>query len=124
MAGGSRSTKSFGYFRNTKINFQFRLFAFSFRQKARNCYADNLGRNLGHDYSPDSFGKPVWNSRGRVRDDNWGRSGDRKSTRLNSSHGYNPSAVFCFQKQSSTLPTPHDRRVKPACYAVAAQSRG
>src|SRR2546422_11562613 len=28
-----------------------------------------------------------------------GRSGDRKSTRLNSSHGYISYAVFCFKKK-------------------------
>src|SRR2546422_4267929 len=39
-------------------------------------------------------------ARGRRR----GGRGDRKSTRLNSSHGYISYAVFCLKKK--TLPTP------------------
>src|SRR2546429_5196882 len=31
-----------------------------------------------------------------------GAFGDRKSTRLNSSHGYNSYAVFCFKKKKNT----------------------
>src|SRR5687768_18107064 len=36
---------------------------------------------------------------------------DRKSTRLNSSHGYISYAVFCLKKKnrSAEPPTPHDR---------------
>src|SRR2546422_6362335 len=50
-----------------------------------------------------------------------GVPGDRKSTRLNSSHGYISYAVFCLKKKKE-----HDRRVEtdiiglsvllPACY--------
>src|SRR5205809_7150375 len=36
------------------------------------------------------------------------RTGDRKSTRLNSSHGYISYAVFCLKKKISTL-RPHLR---------------
>src|SRR2546429_7355192 len=33
---------------------------------------------------------------------NWDRSTDRKSTRLNSSHGYISYAVFCLKKKTIT----------------------
>src|SRR2546422_4942066 len=37
------------------------------------------------------------------------REGDRKSTRLNSSHGYISYAVFCLKKKkTTTLPPPPD----------------
>src|SRR2546429_6779808 len=32
---------------------------------------------------------------------------DRKSTRLNSSHGYISYAVFCLKKKTTSLPYPH-----------------
>src|SRR2546422_5271855 len=35
--------------------------------------------------------------------------GDRKSTRLNSSHGYISYAVFCLKKKTGPLPRPHAR---------------
>src|SRR5205809_5343894 len=41
---------------------------------------------------------------------------DRKSTRLNSSHGYSPYAVFCLKKTKrsrSTAPAPPTRRCRP-----------
>src|SRR2546422_3475248 len=34
------------------------------------------------------------------------RGGDRKSTRLNSSHGYISYAVFCLKKKKNPTPTP------------------
>src|SRR2546422_4833502 len=34
-----------------------------------------------------------------------GRDRDRKSTRLNSSHGYISYAVFCLKKKKTTAPT-------------------
>src|SRR5687768_17636709 len=36
---------------------------------------------------------------GKRRFDEWGRKLDRKSTRLNSSHGYISYAVFCLKKK-------------------------
>src|SRR2546422_8551235 len=39
-----------------------------------------------------------------------GRQLDRKSTRLNSSHGYISYAVFCLKKKKKTLATNSDRR--------------
>src|SRR2546429_7227681 len=39
------------------------------------------------------------------------RAEDRKSTRLNSSHGYISYAVFCLKKKNS--PTPHIQRTPP-----------
>src|SRR2546422_2395165 len=42
--------------------------------------------------------------RSRLRDR---RSSDRKSTRLNSSHGYISYAVFCLKKKKNTAATVH-----------------
>src|SRR2546426_8739845 len=39
-----------------------------------------------------------------------GEAGDRKSTRLNSSHLVISYAVFCLKKKKRTTPTPHPRR--------------
>src|SRR5687768_18105321 len=39
-------------------------------------------------------------------DDTGHASRDRKSTRLNSSHGYNSYAVFCLKNKSKILPSP------------------
>src|SRR2546429_4101479 len=43
------------------------------------------------------------------------KTGDRKSTRLNSSHGYISYAVFCLKKKKNTHPppTPHTPRPIP-----------
>src|SRR5205809_5566623 len=41
-----------------------------------------------------------------VRDDRPTRAGDRKSTRLNSSHGYISYAVFCLKKKNNTTGPP------------------
>src|SRR2546422_7532824 len=38
-----------------------------------------------------------------------GAAGDRKSTRLNSSHGYISYAVFCLKKKNNTQNNDHDR---------------
>src|SRR5476651_2771011 len=50
---------------------------------------------------------PIWNSQGRRRDrvhrdDFQFRNGDRKSTRLNSSHANISYAVFCLKKKKKT----------------------
>src|SRR2546422_4293922 len=37
------------------------------------------------------------------------RTADRKSTRLNSSHGYISYAVFCLKKKNTTAPAPRNR---------------
>src|SRR4030043_769835 len=42
--------------------------------------------------------------------DRWEAGGDRKSTRLNSSHGYISDAVFCLQKQRYGVPSPGGRQ--------------
>src|SRR2546422_6125175 len=39
-----------------------------------------------------------------------GGEGDRKSTRLNSSHGYISYAVFCLKKKKTDPPTQHHTR--------------
>src|SRR2546422_8540824 len=44
-----------------------------------------------------------------VADQNVCRSQDRKSTRLNSSHGYISYAVFCLKKKKTKEPRRHDR---------------
>src|SRR2546422_8622781 len=46
--------------------------------------------------SPNSQLEPISHHPGSLR---VGRSGDRKSTRLNSSHGYISYAVFCLKKK-------------------------
>src|SRR6266436_9383696 len=38
---------------------------------------------------------------------------DRKSTRLNSSHGYISYAVFCLKKKKTTIPPPLPKVQKP-----------
>src|SRR2546429_3026169 len=38
------------------------------------------------------------------RDEDVARRGDRKSTRLNSSHGYISYAVFCLKKKNDDIP--------------------
>src|SRR2546422_8465284 len=40
----------------------------------------------------------------------WADRRDRKSTRLNSSHGYISYAVFCLKKKKTALPQPQTRR--------------
>src|SRR2546429_6589919 len=45
------------------------------------------------------------------------RKGDRKSTRLNSSHGYISYAVFCLKKKKHT--DQHTRRLQPAVVTYA-----
>src|SRR2546422_7216974 len=46
-----------------------------------------------------------------VEDDSFGKSLDRKSTRLNSSHGYISYAVFCLKKKKRRLDTQQARPV-------------
>src|SRR5205809_1111953 len=49
------------------------------------------------------------------------RTGDRKSTRLNSSHGYNSYAVFCLKKnnETSTMKIFRRRREHSECITPA-----
>src|SRR5438445_984103 len=42
------------------------------------------------------------------------RTGDRKSTRLNSTHANSSYAVFCFQTKTTATPIPHLRQRLPA----------
>src|SRR2546422_7625115 len=42
--------------------------------------------------------------------------GDRKSTRLNSSHGYNSYAVFCFKKKKSPQGATQTERPTSTCH--------
>src|SRR2546422_3831617 len=43
----------------------------------------------------------------RVRDEVLGPARDRKSTRLNSSHGYISYAVFCLKKKKKSMKNKH-----------------
>src|SRR2546429_1342261 len=43
---------------------------------------------------------------------------DRKSTRLNSSHGYISYAVFCLKKKKTNMPTPFSLITCRACSGV------
>src|SRR2546430_6540725 len=58
-----------------------------------------LGRHHGHLAEVDEEAEVLLGERGRVRD---GVLGDRKSTRLNSSHSQISYAVFCLKKKKKT----------------------
>src|SRR2546429_6065712 len=47
-----------------------------------------------------------------------GASRDRKSTRLNSSHGYISYAVFCLKKKTATFIVPTDRELVHAAIGI------
>src|SRR5205809_6175098 len=53
--------------------------------------------------SPVSGNKPLVTFSSVTQSSGNATIGDRKSTRLNSSHGYIPYAVFCLKKQSSII---------------------
>src|SRR2546422_6571178 len=69
-----------------------------------------------HDALPISPGRGGDHAARRARrhDDAHGRHRDRKSTRLNSSHGYISYAVFCLKKKKKKRTTPTNRRKPPA----------
>src|SRR2546422_5459833 len=48
------------------------------------------------------------------------RIGDRKSTRLNSSHGYISYAVFCLKKKKDTVQAEVGRQLRPPEYIFPA----
>src|SRR3989449_7110422 len=50
--------------------------------------------------------------------DDLGRAGDRKSTRLNSSHGYISYAVFCLKKKNTGRDAQHQNTLTPAVDTV------
>src|ERR1041385_9357410 len=62
-------------------------------------------------------------ARGQDRRAAWrtgGRRSDRKSTRLNSSHGYNSYAVFCLKKKNEHIfPKPHNA----PCYILPTKAK-
>src|SRR2546430_3842382 len=66
----------------------------------------------------------AWTSRPAPRCGRWSSPGDRKSTRLNSSHSQISYAVFCLKKKKKTftlvcVDTLNDRRTRSApCHAV------
>src|SRR2546422_2266336 len=49
---------------------------------------------------------------------------DRKSTRLNSSHGYISYAVFCLKKKKKTQQGPHLRTLEPSARGKLEHLRG
>src|SRR2546429_6083627 len=69
--------------------------------------ANTIGGTLGPDHGRRSSAADI--ARITVRDAIEYRRRDRKSTRLNSSHGYISYAVFCLKKKNDTarLPRPH-----------------
>src|SRR2546429_4486121 len=58
------------------------------------------------DDGPGGEAEPVEHGIRHERADVRERNRDRKSTRLNSSHGYISYAVFCLKKKKKTQPTP------------------
>src|SRR2546422_4219689 len=54
-----------------------------------------------------------WDVTGDQRNQIRGGAGDRKSTRLNSSHGYISYAVFCLKKKKCSCPTTSTWRRSP-----------
>src|SRR2546429_6465384 len=79
-----------------------------FRSSFETDYA--IGQGLR---SPDSSSRQREQLRTRARrttgNERYRGSGDRKSTRLNSSHGYISYAVFCLKKKISTTLTTNMR---------------
>src|SRR2546421_8701298 len=67
---------------------------------------------LGRLRHTDVFAERRRQERQAVGDPRRGRSGDRKSTRLNSSHDQISYAVFCLKKKKHILPEFHRRRMK------------
>src|SRR2546422_1171556 len=51
------------------------------------------------------------------------RAGDRKSTRLNSSHGYISYAVFCLKKKKKTSQTQDAKLTSVLCVAGTIHAR-
>src|SRR2546429_1383096 len=66
-------------------------------------------RLVGHPATGHAECIPVRRCRGPVRAGTDGVVADRKSTRLNSSHGYISYAVFCLKKKNTSLPLSTNR---------------
>src|SRR5687768_17709794 len=66
-----------------------------FRSRALQSQRERLSRRMAAHGSAEA-------SRARARSQPSHRRGDRKSTRLNSSHGYISYAVFCLKKKNSS----------------------
>src|SRR2546429_5975835 len=70
------------------------------------------GVHLGNWYPRFTFSGPL--ERGRFWfSDAVSIQQDRKSTRLNSSHGYISYAVFCLKKKKAVRSRPEDNRINP-----------
>src|SRR6266550_4902103 len=51
-----------------------------------------------------------------------GERGDRKSTRLNSSHGYSSYAVFCLKKKTNTTLLPPHAHARDSIFTYTERS--
>src|SRR2546422_8139234 len=86
-----------------------------FRSVAPRVQEPDDARDAGDPHFPDRDGRPG----GAVRREGGG-AGDRKSTRLNSSHGYISYAVFCLKKKKNKLELEkHNTTVIKKCRYVA-----
>src|SRR2546422_4326493 len=70
----------------------------------KNCYAETFSRRIGqHIWGPSAdrrfFGDAHWREPIKWNSEAARAGADRKSTRLNSSHGYISYAVFCLKKK-------------------------
>src|SRR6478752_352942 len=75
-------------------------------------FEDDQGEQWLLIHKKDDTSQPGWDAEdhpqsvktGRTNDEVKADREDRKSTRLNSSHGYSSYAVFCFKKKTTVLP--------------------
>src|SRR5256885_9837792 len=74
--------------------------------------SDAVLRRMRRKYRPRHYADRILKARNAMPD---AAIGDRKSTRLNSSHLVISYAVFCLKKKKQRAHTPHDRR--PSVYA-------
>src|SRR2546422_5530816 len=83
------------------------LFRSGFAERRRHSRGAEPGaHHLAHERLNVFVGQRLEGLRERAREDPRGaaRRRDRKSTRLNSSHGYISYAVFCLKKKNKQLP--------------------
>src|SRR2546429_3626464 len=93
-----------------------------FRSLFFDFFAQPFARNLRPDLVANPRSLFVADPTGLPRKDERGLTGDRKSTRLNSSHGYISYAVFCLKKKNRHTVTIR-QRIMQALYITAIESR-